>query len=689
MPRKILTSLDLNGPLTIATAAGTAGQVIVSGGANNIPSWGSVPSLTSSNTFSGNQIWNNSVSLGPALNANVGFEIGYTGGAATTPFIDFHSGATAIDYDSRIIANGGNGTNGQGTLTYTAATNTFTGTVTATSLTRSGGTSGQFLKADGSVDSNTYLPTTSSYFAGHNPEGRLMYNTYLTNDMANARLRGSAVAATQNGVSYSISNANWDAMFDGTATFFNISPVSGFTFPLVITVPLPRTLTYGAWVGLSFGGTTFRANSVTIEVFSLDSSSWVTIFTTTTNTSEDIFAAVSGLTNGNANGINQVRYTIAVPNSTQLRLQHLWAYNFNSDMWSQTMMPRAGGTIYGAISAPGVTLPSTTSPLILNTSAGTLGDVLISGGIGVTPSWLTSTGSGNSVRATSPTFATSVIGSASMDVFNTVSTTVNAFGAATTMNLGTAATTVTIGQSSTLATGTNTFSLFTGSSTTGTTQNINIGTGQFSLATQNINIGTNATTGLTGTRNINIGTSASTSATTTTTINGTLVASLGKKVIQTVALSGTSAISFTSIPAGYRDLEIRILATTAVSTSGALTLTVNGLSTNIYSYVQQYVNGVSASAITYTQGSGATSAVLTPNPFGATANSALQLTLFDYTSSSFKVGNVTFAGGPSSGTYFWGSGNIFPKTTAAITQIDIAVGGTGGITGSAVLIGVY
>jgi hypothetical protein len=182
-----------------------------------------------------------------------------------------------------------------------------------------------------------------------------MYNTYLTNDMANARLRGSAVAATQNGSAYTISNANWDAMFDGTATFFNISPTSGFTFPLVITVPLPRTLTYGTWVGLSFGSTTFRANSVTIEVFSLDSNSWVTVFTTTSNTSEDIFTSVSGLTNSNATGINQVRYTIAAPNSTQLRLQHLWAYNFNSDMWSQTMMPRAGGSFYGPISPPSIT----------------------------------------------------------------------------------------------------------------------------------------------------------------------------------------------------------------------------------------------------------------------------------------------------------------------------------------------
>ena len=39
---------------------------------------------------------------------------------------------------------------------------TFTGSVTATSLIKSGGSSSEFLKADGSVDSNTYLTTSSA-----------------------------------------------------------------------------------------------------------------------------------------------------------------------------------------------------------------------------------------------------------------------------------------------------------------------------------------------------------------------------------------------------------------------------------------------------------------------------------------------------------------------------------------------
>ena len=54
------------------------------------------------------------------------------------------------------------------------------------------------------------------------------------------------------------------------------------------------------------------------------------------------------------------------------------------------------------------------------------------------------TGTGVAVFGTSPTFTTSVVGGATMAVFNTASTTVNAFGAATTVNMGAATGTMTV-----------------------------------------------------------------------------------------------------------------------------------------------------------------------------------------------------------------------------------------------------
>jgi hypothetical protein len=48
--------------------------------------------------------------------ANGSIELGKVDGTGTTPFIDFHAGATATDFDVRIIASGGTGVAGAGTL---------------------------------------------------------------------------------------------------------------------------------------------------------------------------------------------------------------------------------------------------------------------------------------------------------------------------------------------------------------------------------------------------------------------------------------------------------------------------------------------------------------------------------------------------------------------------------------------
>ncbi|HET7713114.1 MAG TPA: hypothetical protein VFK94_01060, partial [Patescibacteria group bacterium] len=62
-----------------------------------------------------------SLSVGAPTNGNAGIELGYTGGVATTPFIDLHSGATSVDYDARIIASGGTGATGNGLLSLNSS----------------------------------------------------------------------------------------------------------------------------------------------------------------------------------------------------------------------------------------------------------------------------------------------------------------------------------------------------------------------------------------------------------------------------------------------------------------------------------------------------------------------------------------------------------------------------------------
>ena len=53
---------------------------------------------------------------------------------ASTPYIDFNSGATSIDYDARIQGSGGTGVNGKGNLSFTADISTFSGNVNTSNL---------------------------------------------------------------------------------------------------------------------------------------------------------------------------------------------------------------------------------------------------------------------------------------------------------------------------------------------------------------------------------------------------------------------------------------------------------------------------------------------------------------------------------------------------------------------------
>lgn len=81
---------------------------------------------TGSLVFSTAPTFETRITISSAENNSI--EIGRLG-ASSTPFIDFHSGPNNIDYDSRIIANGG-GTTGTGSLSIIASDVRFTGTIT-------------------------------------------------------------------------------------------------------------------------------------------------------------------------------------------------------------------------------------------------------------------------------------------------------------------------------------------------------------------------------------------------------------------------------------------------------------------------------------------------------------------------------------------------------------------------------
>lgn len=132
--------------------------------------------------------------------------------------------------------------------------------------------------------------------------------------------------------------------------------------------------------------------------------------------------------------------------------------------WASTGTATTATNLSGgaAGSIPYQTASSTTTFL----SAGTSGDILTYGG-SAAPVWSSGTGTGSPVRATAPTFGTSIDGGA----------TFGAFASSTTLTIGST------------GTGTSTTNISTGAVTTGGTKTINIGTGAAAGGTTDITIG--------------------------------------------------------------------------------------------------------------------------------------------------------------------------------------------------------
>ena len=118
---------------------------------------------------------------------------------------------------------------------------TIIGTLNATTLVKSGGTSSQFLKADGSVDSSTYLTTSSAA------------STYVPYTGATANLNLGTFGITSGGISSSgiavshsagISASSGATTINGDANGIRINPVTASNNTLSFPASGSRTYTY-------------------------------------------------------------------------------------------------------------------------------------------------------------------------------------------------------------------------------------------------------------------------------------------------------------------------------------------------------------------------------------------------------------------------------------------------------------
>lgn len=137
-----LTGLNVGAAASgvLPVARGGSGTGTATGSGDNVLA--TSPNLNSPTIINGNSTGNHTfaaltvagtATLNSILNVASGLmEMGSTT-AGNTPFIDFHSSGVNIDYDSRIIANGGNSTIGNGALVYTAnGGHTFNGAIYST-----------------------------------------------------------------------------------------------------------------------------------------------------------------------------------------------------------------------------------------------------------------------------------------------------------------------------------------------------------------------------------------------------------------------------------------------------------------------------------------------------------------------------------------------------------------------------
>ena len=162
--------------------------------------------------------------------ANGSFEIGKQNGTTSTPFIDWHSGATVVDYDARIIASGGSGVSGGGTLNIEAA-NLTKGSVAIPTISSTDTLSNKTLTA----------PTVNNAVL-KSPEERWTVSATAANTTVTFDI-------TAQGVLYYTSNAtaNWTL----AATNVNANLAVGDAMSIVFAV--------------TNGGTAYRPTAMTID----------------------------------------------------------------------------------------------------------------------------------------------------------------------------------------------------------------------------------------------------------------------------------------------------------------------------------------------------------------------------------------------------------------------------------------
>jgi hypothetical protein len=464
----------LTGTLTGSASSWTTARTITLGGDLT----GNVSIDGTANVTLNATIASNSVALGTDTTGNYVASItngsyitggnGGSEGATLTLAVD----ATTANTASKVVARDASGNFAAGTITAALSGNATTATTLATARTIaiSGDVTGTATSFDGSANITISAGITADSIVNADINASAaIADTKLATISTAGKVSNSATTATSSNTNSAIvardSSGNFSA---GTITSSASDTTTAATHYYVEIASdgaiRPKTLA--------------NVRTEIVTTAAVNSAAATTVGTVTSGTWN---GSIIGPTYGGT-GVNNGSRTITL-NTGNLTL--------TADAGGSSVTVPASGTL--AVTANKLSVFAATSSSEL---AGVISD---------------ETGSGALVFGTSPSFTTSIVAaSATMGLFDTTATTVDAFGATTTLNLG---------YDSTAASTTN---ISTGAVANATTKTVNIGTGGAAGSTTNINLGSASGGTVTVNNNLTV-TGNLTVNGTTTTVNSTTV----------------------------------------------------------------------------------------------------------------------------------------------------------------------
>lgn len=198
------------------------------------------------------------------------------------------------------------------------------------------------------------LSVLEAYVLSPTAEEKLTFSPYAINDLGYARLRGSTFSFSGT----PLSDSDIDNMFDGTGLFAQLTGAdfggSPFLSTWTMEFTLPVSMSYATYFGISFGARWNRAKYVKIESFS--GGVWKTIKELTNNPDDTVFGIVPGT---GPNTTTSLKITLGSPQSVtgEVRLAHVFGYNFVSPLMTTLYPSRMGGQFYGEIYINGEIVP--------------------------------------------------------------------------------------------------------------------------------------------------------------------------------------------------------------------------------------------------------------------------------------------------------------------------------------------